>query len=265
MKRDEYIEANRAKWNETAGIHAKGYVVELLERIEAPDSCTFDDVEKRIFAEIGLEGKAAVQLGCNNGRELISVKKAGAGRCVGVDISDAFVEQGRELARRGRVEVEFLRSSVYDLSHDLDGQFDMAYITIGVLGWLPDLEAFFGVVSRLLRKDGWLFLYEMHPILSMYEAEKGLVVDASYFRMEPFVEGESPDYRDPSQVVQAVSYWFPYTLGDVIGGCLRQGLTLTHFGEYGHDISEVYASFERLEKRPPLSFSLLARKLSGAR
>jgi hypothetical protein len=54
-------------------------------------------------------------------------------------------------------------------------------VTIGVLGWLPDLDGFFGVVSRLLRRDGQLFLYDMHPILNMFEVDKGLVVEASYF------------------------------------------------------------------------------------
>ena len=47
-------------------------------------------------------------------------------------------------------------------------------VTIGVLGWLPDLDAFFGIVSRLLRTDGQLFIYEMHPILDMFDAAEGL-------------------------------------------------------------------------------------------
>ncbi len=262
MQRDDYIEANRKMWNETAEIHAKGYAVGLLERVRRRDFSTFDEVEKRIFARIGLKDKAVIQLGCNNGRELISVKKAGAGRCVGVDLSDKFIAQGRQLASVGGVDVEFMRSSVYDLPAELDGAFDLVYVTIGVLGWLPDLDAFFAVIARLLKTDGQLFIYEMHPILNMFQPEKGLVVDASYFRTEPFVDANEPDYLDPQQIVQAVSYWFPHKLSDVIGGCLRHGLSLTHFEEYGKDISEVYAAFEHLENKPPLSYSLVARKTS---
>jgi ubiquinone/menaquinone biosynthesis C-methylase UbiE len=260
MQRDDYIEANRNMWNETADVHARGYVTQLSERLKDPAFSTFDDVEKRIFAEIGLKDKAVIQLGCNNGRELISVKKAGAGRCVGVDVSDKFIAQGQRLADLGGVKVEFIRSSVYDLRPELDGQFDLVYITIGVLGWLPDLEAFFAIVSRLLKKDGQLFIYEMHPILNMFDADKGLAMEASYFKEGPFVEEAGPDYMDPSQTVRAVSYWFPHKLSDVIGGCLENGLSLTHFEEYGHDISMVYAAFEDLPKKPPLSYSLVARK-----
>lgn len=260
MQKDDYIEANRKMWNETADIHAQGYVAELLEQVKAPDFSTFDAVEKRIFAQLGLAGKAVIQLSCNNGRELISVKKAGAGRCVGVDVSDKFIAQGRQLAGLGNVEVEFARASVYDIPPGFDGQFDLVYITIGALGWLPDLDTFFGIVSGLLRTKGQLFIYEMHPILNMFDPDKGLTVEASYFQGEPFVEEEGPDYLDPSQVVKAVSYWFPHKLSDVIGGCLRHGLSLTHFKEYGHDLSVAYAAFEHLAKKPPLSYSLVARK-----
>jgi ubiquinone/menaquinone biosynthesis C-methylase UbiE len=260
MQRDEYIEANRRKWNETAAIHARGYDEAFLERLKSPHFTTFDEVEQRIFAGLGLRGKAVIQLACNNGRELISVKKAGAGRCLGVDLSDEFIAQARRMAAIAGADVQFIRSSVYDLPDDLDGQFDIVYITIGVLGWMPDLDAFLGLVQRLLKPGGHLFIYEMHPILNMYDGDHGLVPDASYFRTEPFADVGEPDYLHPDQVVSAVSYWFPHTLSDVIGGCLRRGLALTRFQEYEHDISAVYRSFEKSETRLPLCYSLVARK-----
>jgi ubiquinone/menaquinone biosynthesis C-methylase UbiE len=260
MQPEDYIEANRKMWNETAEIHAQGYVTELRERVKAPDFSTFDPVEKRIFAQIDLKDKAVIQLGCNNGRELISVKKAGARRCVGIDISDNFIGQAKELASLGGVEIDFTRSNVYDIPHSLDGQFDLVYVTIGLLGWLPDLDAFLGIVSRLLKSDGQFFLYDMHPILNMFTASKGLAIEASYFQREPFIDEAGPDYMDPSQTVESISYWFPHKLSDVIGGCLKHALSLTHFEEYGHDRSEVYAAFEHFEKKPPLSYSLVARK-----
>jgi SAM-dependent methyltransferase len=260
VQRDDYIEANRSMWNETADIHAKGYVVELTERVKAPDFSTFDDVEKGIFAEIRLKDKAVIQLCCNNGRELISVKKAGAGRCVGVDVSDKFIAQGTELARLAGAEIELLRTSVYELPAELNGQFDLVYITIGALGWLPDLDVFFQIVSHLLRPHGHVFIYEMHPMLNMFEARKGLIVESSYFRTEPFEDEDGSDYMDASQTVKAVSYWFHHKLSDIIDGCLRHGLNLTHFQEYGHDLSMEYAAFEHFAKKPPLSFSLVAVK-----
>jgi ubiquinone/menaquinone biosynthesis C-methylase UbiE len=262
MSDSEYIEANRQMWNETADVHARGYARTLLEQVKAPEFSTFDEIEKRIFADIGLSGKAVIQLSCNNGRELISVKKAGAGRCVGVDISDKFIEQARQLAAAGEVGVEFLRANVYDIPREYDGQFDLVYITVGALGWLPDLDTYFGLVARLLKSAGQLFIYEMHPILNMFDGDSGLEIKGSYFRSEPFVEGSGPDYLDPTQIVNGVSYWFPHKLSDVIGGCLKRGLSLTHFEEYAHDLSMVYKAFEQFENKLPLSYSLVARKVS---
>lgn len=260
MNQTDYTEANRQMWNETADVHAQVRGDKLLERVKADDFSTFDDVEKRIFAEIGVSGKAVIQLACNNGRELISVKKAGAGRCVGVDISDKFIAQGNALAEAGRVQVEFVRSSLYDLPSTYDGQFDLVYITIGALGWMPDLDKVFEIIARLLKANGQLFIYEIHPILNMFDAEKGLEIQNSYFAVEPFAEQEGPDYLDPTKIVKGVSYWFPHKMSDVISGCLKHGLQLTHFQEYGHDISAVFAEFEHFDKKPPLCYSLVARK-----
>ena len=104
---EAYAEANRAMWNATADVHARASLPDLLAEVAKPDFTTFDFVEERVFARIGLGGKDVAQLSCNNGRELISCKKVGAGRCAGFDIADKFIAQGQALARAGGVEVEF--------------------------------------------------------------------------------------------------------------------------------------------------------------
>jgi ubiquinone/menaquinone biosynthesis C-methylase UbiE len=255
-----YAEANRETWNQTADVHAKVKLAGLLEAVKSQDFTTFDEVEKTIFEKIGLKDKAVIQLSCNNARELISCKKAGAGRCVGVDISDKFIEQGKRLAQAGNVEIELVRSSVYDLSSNYDNAFEIVYVTIGALGWLQDMNAYFELVARLLKPGGHIFIYEMHPVLDMFDSETGLEIKHSYFKTEPYVVDEAPDYLDPSTVVTGTSYWFHHKLSDILGGCLNHGLSLTHFAEYDHDISNVYKPFEAFEKKPALSYSLVAQK-----
>ena len=259
MKSD-YAEANREMWNQTADVHARAKLEGLLESVKSPDFTTFDKIEKTIFETISLKDKAVIQLSCNNARELISCKKAGAGRCVGVDISDKFIEQGKRLAQAGNVEIELVRTSVYDLPHNYDNSFDIVYVTIGALGWLQDMDAYFKIVTRLLKSGGQIFIYEMHSMLDMFDTETGLEVKHSYFKKEPYVVDEAPDYFDPSTVVKGTSYWFHHKLSDIIGGCLNNGLSLTHFQEYDHDISNVYKPFEFFEKKPALCYSLVARK-----
>ncbi len=259
MEKDAYIRANRAMWDQTAEVYeAEGFAA-LLEAVRRSDFSTFDEVERRVFADINLTGKNVIQLGCNNGRELISVKKAGAARCIGVDVSERILSQAQRLAEASGQEVEFVRSSLYDLGDTFDNAFDVVYVTIGVLGWLPDLPSFFEVVDTLLRRDGHFFLYDQHPILGMFDPAHKLVIDSSYFRQEPFVEEVLPDYMDPSQTGRATSYWFQHTLSSILSLCLH-GLDLTHFEEHEHDLSGTYRVFQDLEHKPPLSFLLVAKK-----
>lgn len=265
MDEQDYVEANRKQWNSRAPLHEEAKGEELRQRVQSPGFCTFDEVEVRLFAEIGLAGKAVVQLACNNGQELIAVKKAGAGRCVGFDISDGFIEQARELTALSGVEVEFVRCNVYEIPPEFNSCFDVAYVTIGALTWLPDLDRFFGVVARLLKSGGCLFIYEMHPILDMFEPDAGTEIRYSYFDLGPRREIVETDYLNPNVVLTDEAYWFPHRVCDIIGGCLKHGLSLTHFEEYPHDISLVFRGFESHEKRLPLSYSLIARKQGSGR
>lgn len=257
-----YTDTNRTMWNITADVHKKEGFERLLRTVSEPGYSSFDDVEKEIFSTYSLVGKDVVQLGCNTGHELLSVKLAGAGRCVGIDISDNFIEQARQLAHAAGLNVEFIRTNVYELSEDYAGCFDFVYITVGVLGWMPDLRSFFRVAHKLLRPGGLLFIYEQHPILDMFNPTPPHVMDSSYFRREPFVDEMLPEYIDTSGQGRAPSYWFPHTMADIIGGCLHHDLQLRHFAEYPYEISVTYSALEQREAGLPLSFSLVAEKLT---
>ena len=142
---DKYSSTNRKHWNEVASVHQEKYVNNLLHLIADKNFTTFDSVEKKLFNQIQLFGKSVAQINCNNARELISVKRAGASRCVGFDISDEFIKQGEALKQAAGVDIELVCTDIYELGDHYDNQFDLLYITIGVLGWLPDLETFFAI------------------------------------------------------------------------------------------------------------------------
>jgi len=258
--REDYTDSNRTMWNETAAVHQTTYVDDLLKRIKAPDYCMFDEVERRLFEQIELSGKAVVQPSCNNARELIAVKKAGAGRCLGLDISDAFITQGKQLAQAAEVEIELVRANLYDIRHEYDNQFDLVYVTVGALGWLPDLPSCMALLSRMLKPGGQLFIYEMHPAMFMFEKETGSTLVADYFNRSACLHEYENDYMNPDAKIESPSYWFQHTLGDLLGQCITHGLNISHFEEYRHDISNVGSFLAKSEHCPPLCFSLIAQK-----
>lgn len=261
---DAHIAANRAMWDETAAIHERARFQALLDQIAAGGFSTLDETERAIFDRLGVaRGLDVAQLCCNNARELLSLKLAGAGRCTGFDLSERFLDQGRRLASAAGVELELIAGSVYEIPRAFDGAFDVVYVTVGAIGWLPELDRFFAVVARLLRPGGALFMYEMHPCLDMLDPDKGFAIQHSYFRTEPYVGEGDADYFDPSASVSARSYWFHHRLSQVIGGALRHGLALESFDEHAHDVSMVFAHLAPAGLLP-LSYTLVARKAPAA-
>jgi SAM-dependent methyltransferase len=255
------IDANRAAWEEHARLHETSQMPRLLEGFRDPAFTTLDEVERGLYASIGVAGKRVLQVCCNNGRELLSVVRLGAAGGVGVDLAEGNLAQGRRLAETAGLSdrVRFVQGDALDLPDGL-GRFQLAFITVGALGWLPRLQPLFDGIADRLDEGGRLFLYEMHPILDLFEAETGTELRHDYFSREPVAEESGPDYYEPDKVVDAPSYWFHHTLADVIGGCLDAGLTLEHFQEYPHDISMVYRAFEDPPQRLPLSYTLVARQ-----
>lgn len=70
-----------------------------------------------------LKGASVLDIGCNAGFYSIELKKRGAGRVVGVDVDDRYLAQARFAAETLGLEIEFLKSSVYQVE-DIPGQFD---------------------------------------------------------------------------------------------------------------------------------------------
>jgi len=261
MKNKDYIEANRIMWNETADAHAKTFTKALKEKVLNKDYTSFDEVEDKCFAQINLSGKNVAHLCCNNGIELISVKRAGAARCVGFDISDKAIEQAKELASIANADVKFIRSDVYEIDESYHNQFNLVYITIGAFGWLPDLPKFLSLVKNLLRDNGQIFIYEMHPVLNIFEPNT-TNINYSYFDFGPHKDEAEPDYIDNKVIIEAPAYWFQHTLSDIINGLITQGFTINHFQEYAKDISGIFKELGEQKNLPPMSYSLIARKYS---
>ena len=77
---------------------------------------------KTAFPE-DMQGASVLDIGCNAGFYSIELKKRGAGRVVGVDVDDRYLEQGRFAAQTLGFDIEFVKSSVYHVD-DIPGQFD---------------------------------------------------------------------------------------------------------------------------------------------
>ncbi|MHC8400427.1 class I SAM-dependent methyltransferase [Pseudomonas sp. MDT1-17] len=262
--KEKAIASNRDAWNDSARHHKD--TPEWQARLTAVgngDFCCLDDTLRGLLEHVGVDGKDVVQLGCNNGRESISLFALGAHRVVGVDQSKAFLDQARELASRSPHAPEFIEADIHRLPSELHEHFDVALITIGVLNWMPDIGEFFRHVAQTLKPGGSLVVYETHPFLEMFDPESAdpYRPDSSYFRSEPFVQDQPIVYEGKVDQQAPSSYWFVHTLGAIFTGAIDAGLQVSHFKEYPHsNREELYDRYEQQTAQLPLCFTWVAVK-----
>jgi tRNA (mo5U34)-methyltransferase len=71
-----------------------------------------------------LDGKSVLDIGCNGGFYSIALKQRGAGRVLGVDVVEQYLDQARFAAETLELDIEFEKRSVYEVD-EIAGQFDI--------------------------------------------------------------------------------------------------------------------------------------------
>ena len=260
----EAITSNKHAWDESAQLHKDtDNWKALLRSVADPGFSRLDPTITGLLQEVGVAGKDVVQLCCNNGRECLSLFGLGARSVVGVDQSRAFLQQAQELAEVSPHHPEFIEADIHHLPERLHGRFDVALITIGVLGWMPDVALFMRHVASTLKPGGTLVMYETHPFLEVFDprARNPLLPASSYFQRDPFVLQESIVYEGQGEVEGPTSYWYVHTMGSLVSGAIAAGLQIGHLQEYPHsNREELYDQYEYQPAQLPLCFTLTATK-----
>ncbi|MNI12725.1 bifunctional 3-demethylubiquinone-9 3-methyltransferase/ 2-octaprenyl-6-hydroxy phenol methylase [compost metagenome] len=260
-----YTESNRNAWNEVNPIHQKHNPINLKEAIQTKGFNALDEHITRTLLQLGLHGKNVAQLCCNNGREVLSMVNLGAQSGTGFDISDSAIEEAQELAKTSGLPCTFVRTDVYDIDSIHSNQYDLIYISIGALTWLPDLHKFFSIASTLLKKDGALVIYEIHPLLNMLamedepEFEDPLKIAFSYFKSDPWINNTGIDYVGNTTYDAQTSYSFSHTLASIFNAIIQSGIHITEYEEHSHDISCIFTHLEK-ENKLPMCYTLIGKK-----
>jgi SAM-dependent methyltransferase len=236
-----------------------------------------------------LTGKSVVHLQCNSGQDTLSMKTLGAGRLMGVDISDEAVGFARRLSADSGIEASFVRADVYDwLASAAAGteRWDVVYSSYGALIWLSDLAAWGAGVAAVLAPGGRFVTVEFHPIEMMFDEEfRHQLPYSTHGRPITWEEGVSdyvaesrpaiapPDWVDGVQGFQNPhgAHEFAWATSEIITALLVAGLRLEHFREYDYcNGFRPYTRMKDLGQRRwtvpdgtpsiPFMYSLVARK-----
>ena len=135
--------ANRNQWDASAKHHEQSDQWSTLKLgFGEKQYSVLDDIVSAGLTSAGVDGAKLVQIGCNNGREILSTFSLGARQGLGLDQSQQFLQQAQTLQAISGHNCQFLCSDIYALPNDIEQDFDIALITIGVLNWMPDLTRF---------------------------------------------------------------------------------------------------------------------------
>lgn len=268
MNIKEITESNREAWNEALIYHKKARKDALYEGFKNPDFTTFNrDCDKKIVEklnEINLTGKVISQLPCNNGMELLSLMRLGAKRAVGFDISDDAINEAKELAKISSLNATFERTNILEMDTKYDGMFDFIFISEGSLQWFPNLDDYFKVVSRLLKKDGKILIFEIHPFAYFFEQADGLEREIelkdfiSYFEKGPYSYNEGLDYVGMTSYEPKTCYWFMHKVSDILNSLIKNQISIEEVTEYNYETTNNKAI--TIRDKFPLSYMLIGKK-----
>jgi SAM-dependent methyltransferase len=257
-------EDNRRAWNEGA----TRYTAELEETIAfiRAGGSNLHPIERANLGDLRPWCSVAIHLQCASGRDTLSLWNAGAGRVVGVDISDVHIANARLLTEALGAPATWYRCDILDTPRELDGTADLVYTGRGALCWLHDLDGWAAVIHRLLKPGGILHILDGHPAAWLFDADAETLVASGlkYFEHAEWNRGWPSSYiGDLDKPVEqlALKHERLWPLSTIFGALRGAGLVVERLGEYPEDFWDGFPNLRpEYRGRIPLTFTMLARR-----
>ena len=272
QERVDPLVANRHWWNSTVPVHVASDFYDVagwLAEGRGPRAR-----EAAVLGDVG--GLDLVHLQCHFGKDTLGWARAGARVC-GLDFSDAAIAAAQDLARRAGVadRAEFVCAPVVDAVALLGAaRFDVVYVSLGALWWLPSVTERAAQVGGLLRPGGRLFLHDVHP-LSLALDDDDLTIAYTYFaQATPYRDSRVGSYADPA-AIEALpgdpTFGWNHGIAETVTALLDVGMRLDRLDEHDWTSSARYPWLVETGEeefvipeghhRIPLSFTLLATRV----
>jgi SAM-dependent methyltransferase len=270
---DEYskdqLASNRANWDERTGIHidSRFYDVEgWLREQRGPR-------QRELEALGDLTGLRLLHLQCHFGLDTLAWARAGA-TVTGLDFSEAAIGAATEIAGRAGLSErsEFVCAEVYEASTALRNvTFDVVYVSLGALCWLPSVDLWAEQVGALVARGGRFYIHDSHPF-SWALADDQMVLEHTYFEQkEPYVDDSDQTYTDADRaILNQRTYEWNHSIGEIVNALIRHGLRIESLVEHDWTVWQRFPWLVRRDDgtwttppdrpRAPLTYTLLATR-----
>lgn len=269
MEPDDYLDVNRANWDDRVEIHAE-YNQDFYD-IDGflNGRSTLKEIET---GEIGdVQGKSLIHLMCHFGLDTLSWARRGA-RVTGVDFSQKAVSFAEDLAQKAGIDARFICADVHSAPEKAGRTFDIVFASYGVLCWLPDMDRYMEVVSRLLNPGGLFLLVDGHPFFEVFEYENDLQIRYPYFHAaEPEACDLETSYVNKDRKLKhGKAFEWTHDVADIVNAVLNNGMELLSLKEYPFSFYQKHPNMVRDHEGRwvlegvtiPMTFSVKARKRS---
>ncbi len=272
---ERFIDANRARWDEAVAVHAGSEFYGVDRFLDGESTLLQLDLD-----EVGdVRGKSLLHLQCHFGLDTLSWARRGA-EVTGVDFAASAIATATELAERAGLSAEFVESELYaspECLADRLSSFDIVYVNLGALCWLPDIAGWAKVCGAFLKPGGMLYVRDTHPLAWSLDDEAA----ASELRLRyPYFESDEPlhwrgddDYADGLATFRHQDlYEWNHSMGEIVSAVIDAGCRLEFLHEQDWTVYralpwliETEPGMWRLpdrdgeaDRRMPLMFSLRA-------
>ncbi|MEU5432234.1 class I SAM-dependent methyltransferase [Streptomyces sp. NPDC020719] len=270
---DRCIERNRGLWDNWTGFHVGSDHYHVKGFLEG--GSTLRPFELDELGEVS--GRSLIHLQCHFGLDTLSWARRGA-HVTGVDFSPAAVAQATGIADAAGLDADFRCAEIYRLPDDLDGRFDIVYVSFGSVVWLPDIRRWAQAAARLLAPGGVLYVAEYHPVLHVLDFDDDVrepVVRYPYFdRAQPIAHELHGTYTNADDDVVESGFTWAHSLGAIVTSVIDAGLRLEFVHEFPSAWFPVLPYLEQredggywlpahIEGELPLLFSMRAIRPKG--
>jgi len=262
----DYVKGNKGAWEEAFDNRSENWCSDVLTRYRSEELPFIEPEMAQELLKLTLSGRVVGQFCCNNGRELLSIMKLGAGKGIGFDIAENQIACANEFARALGVNCEFIAANILEIDERYDDTFDLIIVTIGALCWFRDLDLFFEKVSRCLKSGGSLVINEAHPVTNMlglpgeggFDESNPQKIMHTYFE-RAWEENDGMWYMTGKLYESKTFTSFTHPFSSIVNGITGNGLRIRSLHEYETDISS--DMFSALNNTGiPLSYVLRADK-----
>lgn len=153
-----------------------------------------------------------------------------------LDISEKQLEYSAKIADKHNWNIEFVCGNLMKLDEIKSNEYDLVYISNGVMVWVDDLDLMYKNIYRVLKANGHYIMYDRHPFMPPFDNNNTteLMIKKDYDSTGPF--------GNPST--------FHWRLQDIINSMISSGLILKHIEEMHAEYGTYWVDEDKVNSTP---------------